>query len=147
VYLVTVCKMPSSLLFAINNEGRVFGLSTTGTKWREFVYLGLEFKHLSAVPHFMWAVGGDRQVYVHVHGLDIPIRIKEEAYENEVMCRCTKYREHNDLFICSTLEYRRDNFRCYVEPYIIVHSAIPQNTVMFVRKALLTIESCSAIVS
>jgi tectonin beta-propeller repeat-containing protein 1 len=32
----------------------------------------------------MWAVGGDRQVYVHVHGLDIPIRIKEEAYENEV---------------------------------------------------------------
>lgn len=76
--------MPSSLLFAINNEGRVFGLSTNGTKWREFVYLGLEFKHLSAVPHFMWAVGGDRQVYVHVHGLDIPIRIKEEAYENEV---------------------------------------------------------------
>jgi tectonin beta-propeller repeat-containing protein 1 len=76
--------MPSSFLFAINNEGRVFGLSTIGTKWREFVYLGLEFKHLSAVPHFMWAVGGDRQVYVHVHGLDIPIRIKEEAYENEV---------------------------------------------------------------
>ncbi|PSN51886.1 Tectonin beta-propeller repeat-containing protein [Blattella germanica] len=75
--------MPSSLLFAINNEGRVFGLSTTGSKWREFVYLGLEFKHLSAVPHFMWAVGGDRQIYVHVHGLDIPIRIKEEAYENE----------------------------------------------------------------
>lgn len=62
----------------------MFGLSTSGTKWREFVYLGLEFKHLSAVPHFMWAVGGDRQVYVHVHGLDIPIRIKEEAYENEV---------------------------------------------------------------
>ena len=76
--------MPSSLLFAINNEGRVFGISTSGTKWREFVYLGLEFKHLSAVPHFMWAVGGDRQIYVHVHGLDIPIRIKEEAYENEV---------------------------------------------------------------
>lgn len=76
--------MPSSLLFAINNEGRVFGLSTSRTKWREFVYLGLEFKHLSAVPHFMWAVGGDRQIYVHVHGLDIPIRIKEEAYENEV---------------------------------------------------------------
>lgn len=75
--------MPSTLLFAINNEGRVFGLSTNGTKWREFIYLGLEFKHLSAVPHFLWAIGGDRQVYVHVHGLDIPIRIKEEAYENE----------------------------------------------------------------
>ncbi|KAK1121372.1 hypothetical protein K0M31_010666 [Melipona bicolor] len=75
--------MPSSYLYAINNEGRVFGLSTSGTMWREFMYLGLEFKQLSAVPHFMWAIGGDRQVYVHVHGLDVPIRIKEEIYENE----------------------------------------------------------------
>ncbi|XP_066998371.2 tectonin beta-propeller repeat-containing protein isoform X2 [Anabrus simplex] len=75
--------MPSSHLFAVNNEGRVFGLSTSGTKWREFIYLGLEFKHLSAVPHFIWAVGGDRHIYVHVYGLDIPIRIKEESYENE----------------------------------------------------------------
>lgn len=75
--------MPSSLLFAINNEGRVYCISTTGTKWREFVYLGLEFKYISAVPHFIWAIGGDRQVYVHVYGLEIPIRIKEESYENE----------------------------------------------------------------
>lgn len=80
--------MPSSYLYAINNEGRVFGLSTSGNMWREFMYLGLEFKQLSAVPHFMWAIGGDRQVYVHVHGLDIPIRIKEETYENEVQI-CT----------------------------------------------------------
>lgn len=82
--------MPSSYLYAINNEGRVFGLSTSGNMWREFMYLGLEFKQLSAVPHFMWAIGGDRQVYVHVHGLDIPIRIKEETYENEVWI-CTYY--------------------------------------------------------
>ncbi|XP_039292319.1 tectonin beta-propeller repeat-containing protein [Nilaparvata lugens] len=76
-------KMPTSMLFAINNEGRVFGLATNSSKWREFPYLGLDFKHLSAVPHFLWAVGGDRQIYVHVHGLDIPIRIKEESYENQ----------------------------------------------------------------
>ncbi|RZF34504.1 hypothetical protein LSTR_LSTR011746 [Laodelphax striatellus] len=75
--------MPTSMLFAINNEGRVFGLATNSSKWREFPYLGLDFKHLSAVPHFLWAVGGDRQIYVHVHGLDIPIRIKEESYENQ----------------------------------------------------------------
>ncbi|KAK0160372.1 hypothetical protein PV328_007788 [Microctonus aethiopoides] len=75
--------MPNSYLYAINNEGRVFCLSTTGNIWREFVYLGLEFKQLSSVPHFIWAIGGDRQVYVHVHGFDIPIRIKEETYENE----------------------------------------------------------------
>lgn len=75
--------MPSTLLFATNNEGRVYALSTGGAAWREFLYLGLEFKKISAVPHFLWAIGGDRQVYVHVHGLDIPIRMQEEAYENE----------------------------------------------------------------
>ncbi|XP_055686263.1 tectonin beta-propeller repeat-containing protein isoform X2 [Lutzomyia longipalpis] len=75
--------MPSTLLFANNNEGRVYALSTGSSAWREFLYLGLEFKKVSAVPHFMWSIGGDRQVYVHVHGLDIPIRVKEEAYENE----------------------------------------------------------------
>ena len=75
--------MPSTVLFATNNEGRVYALSTGSSAWREFLYLGLEFKKVSAIPHFMWAIGGDRQVYVHVHGLDIPIRVKEESYENE----------------------------------------------------------------
>lgn len=60
--------MPSTVLFATNNEGRVYALSTGSSAWREFLYLGLEFKKVSAVPHFMWAIGGDRQVYVHVHG-------------------------------------------------------------------------------
>lgn len=75
--------MPSTLLFSTNSEGRVYTLSTSSTAWKEFPYLGLEFKKISAVTHFMWAIGGDRQVYVHVHGLDVPIRIKEECYENE----------------------------------------------------------------
>lgn len=77
-------KMPSSLLFGINNEGRVHTLSTSGTIWRELPYVGQEFKKLSAIPHFLWALGGDHQIYVYVHGLDIPIRVREEAYENEV---------------------------------------------------------------
>ncbi|XP_008194152.1 tectonin beta-propeller repeat-containing protein isoform X3 [Tribolium castaneum] len=75
--------MPSSLLFGINSEGRVHTLSTTGTMWREIPYAGQEFKKLSAVPHFLWALGGDHQIYVYVHGLDIPIRVREESYENE----------------------------------------------------------------
>ncbi|KAM7358465.1 tectonin beta-propeller repeat-containing peroxin 23 [Cochliomyia hominivorax] len=75
--------MPSSLLFATSSEGRVYTLSTSSAAWREFPYTGLEFKKISAVSNFMWAIGGDRQVYVHVHGLDVPIRVKEEAYENE----------------------------------------------------------------
>ena len=75
--------MPSTLLFAVNNEGRAFALSTGNSAWREFLYLGLEFKKLSAVPHFIWAIGGDRQVYLHVHSLDVPIRVKEICFENE----------------------------------------------------------------
>lgn len=75
--------MPSSLLFANSSEGRVYTLSTNSAAWREFPYNGMEFKKISAVPNFMWAIGGDRQVYVHVHGLDVPIRVKEESYENE----------------------------------------------------------------
>ncbi|XP_055376755.1 tectonin beta-propeller repeat-containing protein [Condylostylus longicornis] len=75
--------MPSTVLYAINNEGRVYTLSTYSSAWREFQYLGFEFKKVSAIHNFMWAIGGDRQVYVHVHGLDVPIRVKEESYENE----------------------------------------------------------------
>ncbi|XP_026483040.1 tectonin beta-propeller repeat-containing protein-like [Ctenocephalides felis] len=82
-FYLYIQEMPSSLLFALNTEGRIYALSTSGSVWREFLYLGLEFKRLSAVPHFLWAVGVDRQVYVHVHGLDVPIRVKEETYENE----------------------------------------------------------------
>ncbi|XP_072376481.1 tectonin beta-propeller repeat-containing protein [Diabrotica undecimpunctata] len=75
--------MPSSLLFGINNEGRVHTLSTTGSVWRELPYAGQEFKKLSSVPFFLWALGGDHQIYVYVYGLDVPIRVVEEAYENE----------------------------------------------------------------
>lgn len=75
--------MAPTLLFATNNEGRAYALSTGNTAWREFLYLGLEFKKLSAVPHFIWAIGGDRQVYLHVHSLDVPIRVCEVSYENE----------------------------------------------------------------
>lgn len=76
--------MPTSVLFGINNEGRVYTLSTSGSMWRELQYVGQEFKKLTAIPHFLWALGGDHQIYVYVHGFDIPIRFKEEAYENEV---------------------------------------------------------------
>lgn len=79
----TRINMPSTLLFAVNNEGRAYALSTGNAAWREFLYLGLEFKKLSAVPHFIWAIGSDRQVYVHVHSLDVPIRVCETSYENE----------------------------------------------------------------
>lgn len=75
--------MPSSQLFAVNNLGRVFGLSTDEACWRELDYLGIEFKRLSAHESVLWALGGDHQVYVFVYGSSVPIRVCEESYENQ----------------------------------------------------------------
>lgn len=81
--------MPSTIIFATNNEGRVYALSTGSSAWREFLYLGLEFKKVSAIPHFMWAIGGDRQVYVHVHGnvLHILYLVIQFYLKNQLHCR------------------------------------------------------------
>ncbi|KAG0724913.1 Tectonin beta-propeller repeat-containing protein [Chionoecetes opilio] len=75
--------MPSSQLFAVNNLGRVFGLSTGEACWRELDYLGIEFKRLAAHESVVWALGGDHQVYVFVYGSSVPIRVCEESYENQ----------------------------------------------------------------
>lgn len=90
--------MPSSVIFGINNEGRVYTLSTSGSVWRELQYVGQEFKKISGIRHFLWALGGDHQIYVYVHGLDIPIKVKEEAYENEVKFLCKSLKYINFLF-------------------------------------------------
>merc|ERR1712013_302367 len=66
-----------------NSSGRVFSLSKDEGKWREFDYLGIEFKRVSASKNVVWAVGGDHQVYVFVYGVEVPIRVKEVTYENE----------------------------------------------------------------
>lgn len=51
--------------------------------WRELPYLGVEFKRVSAHETVIWALGGDHQVYVYVYGSSVPIRVCEEAYENQ----------------------------------------------------------------
>ena len=75
---------PGSTLFAVNSSGRVFSLrNDKDFKWTELPYLGLDFKRLSATNNALWALGGDHQIYVCIFGLEIPIRVKEETYENQ----------------------------------------------------------------
>ena len=74
---------PGSSIFAVNSSGRVFSLSKNEGTWREFEYLGIEFKRVSAAQNVLWAIGGDHQVYVFVYGLEVPIRVKEVTFENE----------------------------------------------------------------
>lgn len=83
--------MPSSQLFAVSNLGRVFGLSTDESCWRELDYLGIEFKRLAAHESVLWALGGDHQVYVYVYGSSVPIRVCEESYENQVCAKRSEY--------------------------------------------------------
>ncbi|KAF2346058.1 hypothetical protein FHG87_023185 [Trinorchestia longiramus] len=75
--------MPASQLFAVNNSGRVFTLLTDANTWQELEYVGIEFKKVSAHEMAVWALGGDHQIYVYVYGTTVPIRVCEEAYENQ----------------------------------------------------------------
>ena len=76
--------MPTSQLFATNNKGRVFTLSTDQSIWKELPYLGIEFKKVAAHETVVWALGGDHQIYVYVYGTSVPIRVCEESFENQV---------------------------------------------------------------
>ena len=76
---------PGHVLFAVNSSGRILWLDSESSAsiWKELPYLGVEFKRVSAAKNSLWAIGGDHQVYVSVFGVEIPIRIKEELYENQ----------------------------------------------------------------
>ena len=75
--------MPSSL-FCVDVLGRVHRLASHSASWEPLTYLGVEFKRLAAAENSLWAIGGDQQVYVFIHGSENPIRVKEETYENQV---------------------------------------------------------------
>ena len=76
--------MPNSQLFGVSNKGRIFALQTDQSVWKELPYLGIDFKRVSAHDNVVWALGGDHQIYVYVYGTSVPIRVCEEAFENQV---------------------------------------------------------------
>ena len=88
-----------SVIFAVNSSGRVFGLrSDKDFKWTELPYLGIDFKRVSSSHNSLWALGGDHQVYVCVFGVEIPIRVKEETYENQ-RCESTGFFQSENLYV------------------------------------------------
>ena len=52
-------------------------------QWRELDYLGIEFKRVAAASNVVWALGADHRVYVWLFGVEVPIRVKENTYENQ----------------------------------------------------------------
>uniref|UniRef100_A0A8C0KTQ3 Tectonin beta-propeller repeat-containing protein 1 n=1 Tax=Canis lupus dingo TaxID=286419 RepID=A0A8C0KTQ3_CANLU len=76
--------MPNSVLWAVDLFGKVYTLSTAGQYWELCKDNRLEFKRVSAAMQCCWGIACDNQVYVYVCASDVPIRRREEAYENQV---------------------------------------------------------------
>ncbi|NXQ85258.1 TCPR1 protein, partial [Nyctibius grandis] len=75
--------MPSSLLWAVDNFGRVYTLSTVGQYWELCKDPQLKFKRVSAAKQCCWGIACDDEVYTYVFSGDVPIRNQEETYENQ----------------------------------------------------------------
>uniref|UniRef100_A0A4X1TU43 Tectonin beta-propeller repeat-containing protein 1 n=1 Tax=Sus scrofa TaxID=9823 RepID=A0A4X1TU43_PIG len=72
-----------SALWAVDLFGRVCTLSTAAQHWELCRDAQLEFKRVSAAAQCCWGIACDHQVYVRVSSSDVPIRRREEAYENQ----------------------------------------------------------------
>lgn len=78
--------MSDSKLWLLNSEGKVFTLSPHSRHLQQVTECGTgqEFKRLSALPQSTWALGSDHRLYVYVPSSDIPVRVQEVTFENEV---------------------------------------------------------------
>lgn len=79
--------MPSSLLWAVDVYGRVYSLSTAGQQWERCRDAHLEFKRVAAASQCCWGIACDHNIYLYVHASEVPIRYREETYENQVSAR------------------------------------------------------------
>ncbi|XP_056153261.1 tectonin beta-propeller repeat-containing protein 1 [Lampris incognitus] len=74
--------MPASLLWVVDVYGRVYSLSTGGQQWEQCRNTQLEFKRVAAAQHCCWGIACDHNIYLNVQASDLPIRYREETYEN-----------------------------------------------------------------
>ena len=74
----------SGSIYAVTTEGKILQLSSGS--WSELVdeinNRELRVKRISCCSTSLWAICGDHQVYLRLES-DVPIRIREEAYENQ----------------------------------------------------------------
>lgn len=75
--------MPITLLWAVDVYGRVYSLSTASERWERSDDMLLELKRVSAGKGRCWGIGCDHHVYLNIMPSEIPIRYREETYENQ----------------------------------------------------------------
>ncbi|CAB1342371.1 unnamed protein product [Coregonus sp. 'balchen'] len=75
--------MSSSLLWAVDVYGKVYSLSTTRGRWERDEDTLLELKRITAGQRCSWGIGCDHHVYLNIDPGEVPIRYREETYENQ----------------------------------------------------------------
>uniref|UniRef100_A0A4W5NFR7 Tectonin beta-propeller repeat-containing protein 1 n=1 Tax=Hucho hucho TaxID=62062 RepID=A0A4W5NFR7_9TELE len=75
--------MSSSLLWAVDVYGKVYSLSTTRGRWERDEDTLLELKRVTAGQRCSWGIGCDHHVYLNIAPGEMPIRYREETYENQ----------------------------------------------------------------
>ncbi|KAL0993124.1 hypothetical protein UPYG_G00103560 [Umbra pygmaea] len=75
--------MSSSLLWAVDVYGKVYSLSTTRGHWERDEDTLLEIKRVTAGQKRSWGIGCDHLVYLNIDPGEVPIRYREETYENQ----------------------------------------------------------------
>ena len=79
--------MSESFLWLVNHIGDTFSLGTTHRLFRQLIYADddiIAIKRVAASHWCAWAVGHDHRPYLFVLSSDVPIRIPETTFENQV---------------------------------------------------------------
>lgn len=94
--------MKEPRFWLVNKNGNVFFITDRERYIQQLTRTykrGVKVKRLAATDWCAWAIGHDHRVYIYVLASDVPIRVSETTYENQV----------SYLFI----------FSCYVYVFVI----------------------------
>jgi len=74
----------SCCIYSVTTEGDILQFSNNTWKILENdLNPDLRFKRLTSSLYSLWGICGDHQVYVRLLETNVPVRIKEESYENQ----------------------------------------------------------------
>ena len=90
-------------LWAVSTKGNAYVLPTNSSTWKQIENDGQclrGFKKVAATSHGAWGLGCDHLVYVYVTESDVPIRVQEVTYENEVRMKLCFFNKNTTIKPC-----------------------------------------------
>ena len=79
--------MPEAKLWLLNHSGQAFTLDSSKRQFSQLANTlddAITVKRITASHWCAWAIGHDHRVYIYVQHAEVPIRVSEIAYENQV---------------------------------------------------------------